>query len=69
VICAHEQLTADVKATLLDKRYYLCVRASCLHCSMFFEVVSGERSADGRQLKVELRPSAELVSDISRCEH
>jgi hypothetical protein len=36
---------------------------------MPFEVVGEEKSVDGRQLKVELRPSVEMVSDISRRQH
>lgn len=61
MICSHEQLTADVKASLLERRYYLCVRASCVQCGTPFEVLAGERSDDGRQLKVELQPMLTMV--------
>jgi hypothetical protein len=69
LICGHEQLTADVKASLVERRYYLAVRAFCLQCTIPFEVIGEARSDDGRQIMVELRPTVELVSDISKCQH
>jgi hypothetical protein len=66
--CGHQQLAADVKASIVDGRYFLCLRVWCWECLIDFEITDeSERSIDWRQMLTRVQPAAltMVVSDAN----
>ena len=66
--CQHQSLDAAVKVSLKDGRHYLCFRVWCQECLIDFEITdNAEKSIDGQQALIEIKPSA-MVMNVSSME-